>query len=63
LYYSSSNNDPDVFVEIEDEEPDAALIPVWLQLLEVEAAALLDESEETRCHTATSIRLKFTVLS
>jgi hypothetical protein len=37
-------------VEIGDEEPDPVPIPAWLQLLEVEAAALLDEYESIRCH-------------
>jgi hypothetical protein len=38
-------NDPDALVEIEDEESDTFPILLWPQLLEAEAAALLDESE------------------
>jgi hypothetical protein len=30
---------------LRDEEPDTAAVPLWLQLLDVEAAALLEESE------------------
>jgi hypothetical protein len=41
-----AQNDPDVLVEIEDKEPDPVPFPVWLQLPEREAAALLDESEQ-----------------
>jgi hypothetical protein len=50
LHDSSSNNNPDALVEIEEEEPDTILIPVSLQLLEVEAVALLDECEGIRYH-------------
>jgi hypothetical protein len=39
-----AQNDSDALVEIEDQESDAVPIPVWLQLLEVEAAVLLDKS-------------------
>jgi hypothetical protein len=38
----TAQNDPDALTEIENEESDAILIPVQLQLLKVEAAALLD---------------------
>jgi hypothetical protein len=41
----AAQNDPNALVEIEDEQPDAVSIPAWLQFLEVEAAALLEESE------------------
>jgi hypothetical protein len=36
---------PSLPAEIEDEEPDTAAVPLWLQLLDAEAAALLEESE------------------
>jgi hypothetical protein len=41
----TAQKDPDALVEVEDDEPDAVSISFWLQLLEVEAVALLDESE------------------
>jgi hypothetical protein len=41
----TAQNDPDALVEIEHQESDTVPIPVWLQLLEVEAAALLDKCE------------------
>jgi hypothetical protein len=46
----TSDDEREAFVEIENEEPDAVPLPVWLQLLDVEAAALLDESESIRGH-------------
>jgi hypothetical protein len=41
----TTQNDPEPLVEIEGEELGAVSIPVWLSILEVEAAALSDESE------------------
>jgi hypothetical protein len=46
----TGQNDPDALIETEDEGPDAVPISVWLQLLEMEAAAFLDESESIGCH-------------
>jgi hypothetical protein len=40
----TAQKDPDALVEIEDKGPDVVPMPIWLQLLEVEAAVLLDES-------------------
>jgi hypothetical protein len=37
--------DSDPLAGIEEQEDNATLIPLWLQLLEVEAADLLDDSE------------------
>jgi hypothetical protein len=45
----TAQNDPDALVRIEDEEPGAVPIPISLQLLQVEPAALLDEPEQIRC--------------
>jgi hypothetical protein len=41
----TAQNDLEAHIEIEDGEPDTVPISVSLQLLEVEEAALLDESE------------------
>jgi hypothetical protein len=45
LCSDTAQSDPDTLVKIEKEEPDAVPIPVWLQFIEVAAAALLNEFE------------------